>query len=472
MPISQMGLNKITDTADTICAISTAPGTGGIAVIRISGSQAIQCANRIWKGKQLEKANSHTAHLGYIINPETTEPIDQCVATVFHAPGTFTGEDIVELSVHGSQWIQQEIIRQLINGKQCRLAEPGEFTRRAFANGKIDLSQAEAVADVIASTTQASHRLAMSQMRGEYSNQIESLRNSLLELASLLELELDFSEEDVEFASREKLKQIANKTQQTIQQMTDTFTVGKAIKEGIPVAIIGEPNTGKSTLLNNIVGDNRAIVSDIPGTTRDTIEDTTIIHGIQYRFIDTAGLRNTSDVVESLGIERSINTLKKATVAIWLITAQTTQTQANQMAQIIEQNIHPDTKLIICINKTDINKTQTPPTLNINKQYTTLPISALTGQGIDRLKSKLHELTINNNLPQPHMIVTNARHYEALCNANESIKNVLQGLEATLSGDFIAQDVRQTIHHLGEITGTITTPDILATIFSRFCVGK
>lgn len=462
----------MTPQQETICAISTAPGIGGIAVIRVSGPDAIKVVASIWKGKSLQDTSSHTAHLGYIIDPETNETIDQCVATVFRAPATFTGEDIIELSVHGSQWIQQETLRLLINTRQCRLAEAGEFTRRAFANGKIDLSQAEAIADVIASTTRASHRLAMSQMKGQYSKQINSLRNSLLELACLLELELDFSEEDVEFASRQKLMDVATKIKQSVTQMTDTFSMGKAIKEGIPVAIIGQPNTGKSTLLNALVGEERAIVSNIPGTTRDTIEDTTIINGIQYRFIDTAGLRDTTDTIEAIGIGRAMQTLSKAAIVIWLITPETTQQEIDATAGKIMSAIKSDTHLIVCINKTDVPHPASRQTVPPELPHTMLHISALTGTGLSELKNELHKLYSADNLIQPHLVVTNARHYQALTQAAESIGRVIDGLAVNLPGDLIAQDVRETIHHLGEITGAITSPDILSTIFSRFCIGK
>ncbi len=472
MSISQMEHNQINSSGATICAIATPPGIGGIAVIRVSGPSAIDCVNSLWKGKSLKDAPTHTAHLGYITDTSTKEPIDQCVATVFKAPATFTGDDTVEISVHGSQWIQQETLRQLIQTGKCRMAEPGEFTRRAFTNGRIDLSQAEAVADVIASTTRSSHRLAMAQMRGQYSRQIETLRNSLIELASLLELELDFSEEDVEFASRQRLKDIAIQTLDTTSRMAETFSLGKAIKDGIPVAIVGEPNAGKSTLLNTLVGDNRAIVSDIPGTTRDTIEDITIINGVQYRFIDTAGIRKTNDTIENLGIERSIETISKATIVIWLLTQQTSQQRLNAMAKQIEKAIDANAKLIICHNKIDLPTPANIKDINITHPYTTLHISALTGEGIKLLKQALHSCTTSDAITQPDMVVTNARHYQALLQAKESLQRIIDGLNQSLSGDFIAQDVRQTLHHLGEITGAITTPDILATIFSRFCIGK
>ncbi|MCM1022385.1 MAG: tRNA uridine-5-carboxymethylaminomethyl(34) synthesis GTPase MnmE [Muribaculaceae bacterium] len=467
-----MEFHKIEHEPENICAISTPPGIGGIAVIRISGPSAIETVEKIWKGKKLTTVASHTAHLGYIINHSNEDVIDQCIATVYKAPSTFTGETIVELSLHGSQWIQQETLQLLLDTGACRIAQPGEFTRKAFANGKIDLSQAEAIADIISSTTRASHRLAITQLQGKYSSQIEVLRQSLVELASLLELELDFSEEDVEFASRKKLVDIANKTHLTISQMADTYTTGKAIKEGIPIAIVGEPNAGKSTLLNQLSGENRAIVSNIPGTTRDTIENTITLNGIQYRLIDTAGIRHTTDAIENLGIERSIEAISKASIVILLTTPETTTSQFNTMAKQIMQSNHVDTKIIICHNKTDLSTNTNRLKNDILLPQADIQISALNGTGIDLLKETLEQLSTADCLTQPHMVVTNARHYQALSLAKQSIQRVIEGLQNGLSGDFIAQDLRQTLHHLGEITGAITTPDILSTIFSRFCIGK
>ncbi len=461
---------------DTICAISTPPGVGGIAVIRISGSDAIKTADRLWRGKQLAKAATHTCHLGDIADPANGQQLDQAVATVFRAPKSFTGEDVVEFSVHGSKWIQTELMRLLVDNG-CRIARAGEFTRRAFASGKLDLAEAEAVADVIAATSRSAHRLAASQMRGDFSRVLESLRNQLLELASLLELELDFSEEEVEFASREKLLALACEIQTLVNRLAASFATGQAIKDGIPVAIVGEPNAGKSTLLNHLLSDNRAIVSDIPGTTRDTIEDTIQLDGTTYRFIDTAGLRdNPADEIEALGIDRTISKIRNARIVLWLIAPDTPDDTLLSLNREITANTTPDATVLIIINKIDktpVSDTDVNRILKLTGSDTEpLRISARTGEGIDRLTATIRENAGIESAGTTDVIVTNSRHYEALRAASESISRVIAGLKTGLSGDFIAQDLRETIHHLGTITGTITTPEILQTIFSKFCIGK
>lgn len=461
---------------DTICAISTPPGVGGIAVIRISGSEAIKTADRLWRGKPLAKAATHTCHLGDIVDPTNGQQLDQAVATVFRAPKSFTGEDVVEFSVHGSKWIQTELMRLLVDNG-CRIARAGEFTRRAFASGKLDLAEAEAVADVIAATSRSAHRLAASQMRGDFSRVLESLRNQLLELASLLELELDFSEEEVEFASREKLLTLACEIQTLVNRLAASFATGQAIKDGIPVAIVGEPNAGKSTLLNHLLSDNRAIVSDIPGTTRDTIEDTIQLDGTTYRFIDTAGLRdNPADEIEALGIDRTISKIRNARIVLWLIAPDTPDDTLLSLNRDITANITPGASVLIIINKIDktpVSDTDVKRILKLTGSDTEpLRISARTGEGIDRLTATIRENADLESAGTTDVIVTNSRHYEALHAASESISRVIAGLKTGLSGDFIAQDLRETIHHLGTITGTITTPEILQTIFSKFCIGK
>lgn len=460
---------------DTICAISTAPGVGGIAVIRVSGPQSRQIVDRIWHGKRLESVASHTAHLGSIVD-ETGEVIDSAVATVFCSPASFTGDDVVELSVHGSAWIQRETVQLLVR-QGCRIAEPGEFTRRAFAAGKLDLAEAEAVADVIASSSRAAHRMAMSQMRGEFSRRLETLRDRLLDLASLLELELDFSEEDVEFASREKLKSLADEIHGVVAKLASSFATGAALKEGVPVAIVGATNAGKSTLLNRLLGDDRAIVSDIHGTTRDIIEDRIEIDGVLFRLIDTAGLRDTTDVVESLGIDRTIKQIDKAAIVVWVIDPFTSPAILRDTWQRISRHITDSQHLIIAINKSDLTgdnldaTTVSSDVAPLPSDTTTLRISAATGTGIEALCHNLVNASGVNSW-QGDILVSNSRHYEALTHALDSINRVREGLESGISGDFIAQDVRETIHHLGTITGAITTTDILATIFSRFCIGK
>lgn len=464
---------------DTICAVSTAPGVGGIAVIRVSGAQARQIVDRVWRGKRLDSVASHTAHLGSIVD-ESGEVIDSAVATVFCAPASFTGDDVVELSVHGSAWIQRETVQLLVR-QGCRIAEPGEFTRRAFAAGKLDLAEAEAVADVIASSSRAAHRMAMSQMRGDFSRRLESLREGLLELASLLELELDFSEEDVEFASREKLRELADEIHGVVARLASSFATGAALKEGVPVAIVGATNAGKSTLLNHLLGDDRAIVSDIHGTTRDIIEDRIEIGGVLFRLIDTAGLRDTTDVVESLGIDRTVKQIDKAAIVVWVIDPAATDDTLRDTWQRISAHLTEGQHLIIAVNKSDLRTASGNHAEAIRDSietgallpegFTVINISAATGDGIDALHRALIEASGVNSW-QGDILVTNARHYEALTRALDSIDRVIQGLAAGISGDFIAQDVRETIHHLGTITGAITTTDILSTIFSRFCIGK
>ena len=459
---------------DTICAISTPAGTGGIAVIRISGSKAIETVMKSWHGADLRKAATHTAHFGTIVYPDG-ETLDEVVATVFRCPHSFTGEDTVELSCHGSQWIQSQLVAQMI-GNGCRAAEGGEFTRRAFMNGKIDLSQAEAIADVIASSSRASHRIAVSQMRGGFSAMLAGLREQLLEFVSLMELELDFSEEDVEFADRTRLIDLAKHIDSVITNLADSFSVGNAIKNGVPVAIVGETNAGKSTLLNRLLHDDKAIVSDIRGTTRDAIEDTINLGGITFRFIDTAGIRDTSDKIESIGIDRTFQKIDNASIILWMIDG----TQATGNIRETAEKIMPHCQgkqLIAVINKSDKLNNSTIQAIqseisNISDRIRTITISAKNDIAVDRLEQMLVESAgIPENDPNA-VVVTNARHYDALCHAQEAIRRAIDGLQSGLSGDFVSQDIRECMHYLGEITGEITTHEILGSIFSRFCVGK
>lgn len=459
---------------DTICAISTPAGTGGIAVIRISGSKAIETVMKSWRGADLQKAATHTAHFGTIVYPDG-ETLDEVVATVFRCPHSFTGEDTVELSCHGSQWIQSQLVAQMISNG-CRAAKGGEFTRRAFMNGKIDLSQAEAIADVIASSSRASHRIAVSQMRGGFSAMLAGLREQLLEFVSLMELELDFSEEDVEFADRTRLIDLAKHIDSVITNLADSFSVGNAIKNGVPVAIVGETNAGKSTLLNRLLHDDKAIVSDIRGTTRDAIEDTINLGGITFRFIDTAGIRDTSDKIESIGIDRTFQKIDNASIILWMIDG----TQATGNIRETAEKIMPHCQgkqLIAVINKSDKLNNSTIQSIqseisNISDRIRTITISAKNDIAVDRLEQMLVESAgIPENDPNA-VVVTNARHYDALCHAQEAIRRAIDGLQSGLSGDFVSQDIRECMHYLGEITGEITTHEILGSIFSRFCIGK
>lgn len=448
---------------ETICAISTPAGVGGIAVVRISGPQAISIADSIWQGKRLADAATHSVHYGTILDKHGNV-VDDCVATVFRAPKSFTGEDVVELSVHGSIYVQKATVT-LLNDAGARLAERGEFTRRAFANGKMDLAQAEGVADLIASRSRAAHDIAIRQMKGGFSQRLAAMHDNLLQLASLLELELDFSEEDVEFASRSKLYDQAVALRDEIVRLAASFDNGNAIKEGIPVAIIGPTNVGKSSLLNALVGDDRAIVSDIHGTTRDLIEDTIAIGDFSFRFIDTAGIRDTSDTIERLGIDRSLQAISRATILLQVIDASAPQTMQ------LETNLTDDQHLIAVINKTDMASAQLAKTL-IGNAETIVEVSAKTLDGIDNLRATLIDIAQSLLGNTGDIIVTNARHRQALLNALPPIERVIDGLKTNLSGDFIAQDLREVLHHLGTITGTVTTSDILTTIFSRFCIGK
>lgn len=467
-------MNEMIDSNDTICAISTPPGVGGIAVVRVSGPEATSICDKLWRGKALSEAKSHTAHFG-IINDSEGRRLDEAVATVFKAPKSFTGEDTVEISVHGSVYIQRELVDALC-AVGARLAEAGEFTRRAFASGRFDLAQAEAVADIIAADSRASHRLADSQMRGDFSNKLNGLRDSLLELVSLLELELDFSEEDVEFASRMKLKTLASEIHDTVSRLAKSFKTGDAIKRGVSVAIVGETNAGKSTLLNRLLHDDRAIVSDVHGTTRDIIEDTVDIDGVCFRFIDTAGIRQTDDTVETLGIERTLKRLATARIVIWVVDASRPDAIVQTAEEVIGR-VDDDSEIIAVINKCDIAEASAAREalehLNHGRKVDAIvEISADKGTGVENLEAELVKISGAADISATDVIVTNARHYRSLVDAETAISRAIDGLNAGLSGDFIAQDLRETLHHLSTITGTITTTDILSTIFSKFCIGK
>jgi tRNA modification GTPase len=463
---------------DTIVALATPAGAGAIAVIRVSGPDAISVVSPLFRAKSkkdIASEPSHTLHLGNIVDDKRI--LDEVLVSIFHGPRSYTGENTIEISCHGSPYIQQEIIQLLIR-KGCRSAEAGEFTLRSFLNGKMDLSQAEAVADLISSENQASHQLAMQQMRGGFSNEIKKLREELLNFASLIELELDFAEEDVEFANRDQFSELVIRIQKVLQKLVDSFSVGNVIKNGIPVAIVGEPNVGKSTLLNALLNEERAIVSEIAGTTRDTIEDEISIGGIGFRFIDTAGIRETEDVVESIGIKRTFEKIGQAQVVLYLSPLTPEGGITKTVIQEIEKikNRFPQKPLLIIINKIDLlNESQILDLKNRFKEIegtNLLLLSAKTGAGVDELQDKLLDFVNTGELRNNNTIVTNSRHYNALLQALEEINKVQEGLNANLSGDLLAIDIRQALYHFGEITGEITNDDLLGNIFANFCIGK
>lgn len=452
---------------DNIIALATPSGVGAIAVVRISGPDSIKIVDSNFKsitGKNLIEQKSHTIHLGHIM--DDNKALDKVLVSIFKGPNSYTGENIVEISCHGSPYIQQQLI-QLFLRKKCRMASAGEFTLRAFLNGKMDLSQAEAVADLIASDSEASHEIAMQQMRGGFSNEIQQLREELLNFASLIELELDFSEEDVEFANREQFNQLLNKISEFLKKLIDSFALGNVIKNGIPVAIVGEPNVGKSTLLNVLLNEERAIVSDIAGTTRDTVEDQISINGINFRFIDTAGIRETSDAIEKIGIERTFNKVEKARLTIYLFDGVNDDTSQYQSIK----HKYPNKELLPICNKVDLLDDSEINSIK-HQLPDTLFLSAKMRTGISNLEQKLLSLVDSGKLSSGETIVTNSRHYNSLLKALEEIQKVKEGLDTGLSSDLMAIDIRQALYHLGEITGSVTTDDLLGNIFSNFCIGK
>jgi tRNA modification GTPase len=459
----------------TIVAISTAPGTGGIAVIRVSGSDALHYCNNIFlaknKSTDILTQSAYTVSLGSII--AENETIDDVLVSVFKNPHSFTGEDVVEISCHGSVFVQQKIL-QLLLGQGCTLAQPGEFTQRAFLNGKMDLSQAEAVADLISSTSAASHRMAMNQMRGGFSGELMKLRTQLLDFVSLVELELDFNEEDVEFADRTKLKSLAIEIEEVISRLSDSFRVGNAIKNGIPVALVGETNVGKSTLLNLLLNEDKAIVSDIHGTTRDSIEDAVNLNGITFRFIDTAGIRNTKDKIENMGIERTYQKIEQAAIVLWIVDC----TQITEHIEWLTDRIAKRAegkKVILVFNKIDkIAEDEREILSQLFDQFDCerIYISARERINTEELQKALVSAAQLPELSLGDVVVNNVRHYEALQNALAAITRVIDGLESGISGDFLSQDIRYCMHFLGEITGQISNNEILGNIFGKFCIGK
>ena len=463
---------------NTICAISTPPGTGGIAVVRVSGPDAFSICDKLFvRGKLVENGEWRVESIaGCVANTvvygsicRDGEMLDDVLVSVFRAPNSFTGEDTVEISCHGSLYIQQRLMQWLIESG-ARQARPGEFTQRAFMNGKMDLSQAEAVADIIASTSAGMHRLAMNQMRGGFSDELKSLRSQLLDFTSLIELELDFGDhEELEFADRTDLRILAEKIRNKIKDLADSFSAGNAIKNGIPVAIIGKPNVGKSTLLNALLNEERAIVSDIPGTTRDTIEETLYIQGQLFRFIDTAGLReNTPDKIEAMGIQRSFEKAEKASLILYL--SDLTQEEPDELVSTSRWLQRFNKPILMIGTKNDIAR-RSPIHTSGNVQA--IHISCKESADIERVKLNIIRISNVNKVTENEVIVTNIRHYEALCHAGESIERVIEGLNNNIPGDLLAEDIRECLHHLGEITGgEIATTEVLENIFSKFCIGK
>ncbi len=470
--------------SDTIVALATPSGVGAIGVIRLSGPEAIRIADDVFPGKELAAQASHTLHVGTIRNAQG-RVLDEVVVSLFKGPRSYTGEDVVEISCHGSNYILQEVI-QLLLEQGARLAEPGEYTMRAFLNGRMDLSQAEAVADLIASSSASSHKLAMQQMRGGFSSEIQALRQKLIDFASLIELELDFGEEDVEFADRDDLRDLIHKLRQLMQQLLDSFRLGNAIKNGVTTVIAGRPNAGKSTILNALLNEERAIVSEIAGTTRDVIEEVLNIQGVQFRIVDTAGIREAEDTIEAMGVERTLEKVKQSSLLVYVFDV--INTQPEEVRTDLERLYQPGLHIIVVANKMDLNPYTKfehffpqdeaggenpiqPSSLSI-EHSNWVPVSAINKMNIPYLKEKLYEAVVSEKVSLDETIVTNARHYQALQRADQSLADVLRGMDQGVTSDFVAMDIRQSLHHLGEITGEISTDDLLGNIFANFCIGK
>ncbi|WP_143961084.1 tRNA uridine-5-carboxymethylaminomethyl(34) synthesis GTPase MnmE [Litoribacter populi] len=457
---------NLSEKNDTIVALATPQGVGAIAVIRLSGPEAISLCNSVFKGKNLETQDSHTIHFGTIRDGEKI--IDEVLVSLFIAPKSFTKENVVEISTHGSSYIVNQVIKLFIR-KGARPAKPGEFTQRAFINGQFDLAQAEAVADLIHSDSEASHQAALNQMRGGFSGEIQQLREKLIHFASMIELELDFVEEDVEFASRDDLRVLIEKLLRVIEQLIASFDLGNVIKNGVPTVIAGKPNAGKSTLLNALLNEEKAIVSEIAGTTRDFIEDEINIGGVIFRFIDTAGLRETTDTIEAIGVSRTQEKMKTASLILYLFDlTDTDMVEINRDVNKLENLGVPFLKVG---NKIDKANAQLISDLK-EKHPDSLFISAGQKENLDDLKNKILELVNLDKFKTGNTIVTNIRHYDSLVKTRQSLLDVLNGLDIEITNDFLAMDIRRSLHYLGEITGEITTDDLLANIFSKFCIGK
>ncbi|MCL4139570.1 UNVERIFIED_CONTAM: hypothetical protein GTU68_023776 [Idotea baltica] len=454
----------------TIVALATPPGTGALGLIRLSGPRAIEIADKIFTGAQLSTAKSHSIHFGNIVN-ESQEILDEVLVFIFRGPNSYTGEHVIELSCHGSSFILQSII-ELCLRCGAELAQPGEFTMRAFLNAKMDLSQAEAVSDLIASQSKAAHKMALLQMRGGYSSKIQELRHQLIHFAAMMELELDFGEEDVEFADRSELMVLVDKTQEATSELIDSFTLGNAIKEGVITVIAGRPNAGKSTLLNRLLKEERAIVSDIAGTTRDTVEEVLNIKGVNFRLVDTAGIREAQDQIEEIGVRKTMQKIGEASLLIYVfdVLHTTAEMVTNDLKELSRENL----QVVAVANKMDINPYATAaeftsPYLR-EEQY--IPVSAKNDMNIEYLKDHIYKTTIGSRMDTESVIVTNSRHIHALQQTNQSLDKVKEGFRQNISSDLVAMDIRQAIHHLGEITGEISTDDLLSHIFSSFCIGK
>tara|TARA_B100001093_G_scaffold392975_1_gene379565 strand:+ start:2647 stop:4008 length:1362 start_codon:yes stop_codon:yes gene_type:complete len=453
-------VNKANLETDNICAISTPQGIGGVALLRVSGNKAIEIVQSIFS-KEINNASGYSIHYGSIF--ENKNEIDQVLVTIFRNPHSFTGEDTAEITCHGSIFIQHKIIELLItNG--ARIAKAGEFSQRAFLNGKMDLSQTEAIADLIHSSSAAAHKIAINQMKGGFSDELKSLREKLISFASLVELELDFAEEDVEFADRKQLNELVKKLVSHVNQLKNSFKYGNAIKNGVETVIVGRPNAGKSTLLNGLLNEDRALVSNIPGTTRDTIEEIININGIEFRLIDTAGIRNTTDNIEKMGVERTMEKISTSSILVYLYDVK--KTKKEEVKKDIEKINQNEIPTLIIANKIDLLKSEN----NMPKNH--IKLSAKKGKDVQILKKEIHQLFLKQKVDEHGVVISNLRHFEALEMASKELQKVKQGLENNLSGDFLAMDIRQVLYHIGSITGDISSDELLGNIFTNFCIGK